>query len=71
MKSDRARLADARMNATVRECEGDPMTQAGLEEPQLRLAVYRARLTSSCRSVQKIYKYILFYLMETVPIPQP
>lgn len=42
MKSNRARLADARMNASVRECEGDPMTQEGLEEPQLCLAVYRA-----------------------------
>lgn len=47
MKSHRARLADAMMNATVRECEGDPMTPVGLEKPQLCLAVCRARLTSS------------------------
>lgn len=33
MKSSRAGLADAMTNATVREREGDPMTQVGLEDP--------------------------------------
>jgi len=61
MKSNRARLADATMNATVRECERDPMTQAGLEEPQLCLAAYRAQLTSLYSSLQKKNTNLIFF----------
>lgn len=58
MKSSRAGLADAMTNATVRERKGDPMTQVGLEDPQFCLAVYRAQVMSSYRSVQNIH---IFY----------
>lgn len=73
MKSNRARLADATMNAAVRECEGDPITQAGLEGLQFSLAVQRAPLTSSCRAVQnvRISISVLFSSLETGPVAQP
>lgn len=62
MKSNRARLADATMNAMVCECEGDPMTQVGLEEPSFAWLFTEpsSRLrTALC----KIHIYIFFFIL--------